>query len=104
MKAVEMPCLSTTPEPAETLELVAPQPPRTSNRQIRAPATLAQEQEKEAAGKIKRRQKRSQPETGPRGSSTSGHVASTPDNQTDAILRMTLDASTKTKNSNKYLY
>jgi hypothetical protein len=76
-----------TPEAAETLEPAAPQPPRTSNRRIRAPATLAQEQEKEAAGKTERRQKRSQPETGPRGSSTSGYMASTPDNQTDLFYR-----------------
>ena len=94
-----------TPEPAEQLaEPTAPQPPRTSNRLVKAPVSYAHEQEKETAGVIERRQKRNQPEPDLRGTLATGHVASTPDSQTDTTLRTILAAFAKIENFNKYLH
>lgn len=75
---------------------------RTSNRLTKAPALYSQEQEKEAAGRLERRQKKNLPESGPRGSATTGHVAPAP-NQTDSVLRAILEAFAKSENTNKYL-
>jgi hypothetical protein len=47
----------------------------------------AQEQDLQAASKIERCQKKNRLEPGLRGSSTKGHVAPIPDNQTDTVLR-----------------
>lgn len=93
-----------TPEPTEELmEPTAPQPLRTSNRVIRAPVSYAHEQEKELTDRLERRQGKTQPEPGPRGTTTTGHVASAPD-QTDPILQAILEAFAKSDNFNKALY
>jgi hypothetical protein len=72
----EMTERAATPEPIGML-IVSPAlyPARMSGRSTRAPTTYAQEQEKEAVGKLEKRHRRSPPETNLRGSSTTGHMA-----------------------------
>ncbi|KAJ6000976.1 hypothetical protein N7481_001385 [Penicillium waksmanii] len=72
-----------TPEPIGML-IVPPAPPnpaRTSGRSTKAPTTYAQEQNKEAVGKLEKRHRRNSPETSLRGSSTTGDVATYPREQ-----------------------
>lgn len=95
-----------TPEPTEleqSTEPTAPQPLRTSNRLTKAPAPYSQEQERETTGRLERRQRKHLPESGPRGSATTGRVAPVPD-QTDSILRAILEAFAKSDNASKYLH
>ncbi|KAJ9480867.1 hypothetical protein VN97_g12655 [Penicillium thymicola] len=86
------------------MEPTAPQPLRTSNRPIRVAASYSQKQEREAAARLERRQRKNPPEPSLRGSATTGHVTPTTDQKTDPILRAILEAFGEIDTSSKYLH
>lgn len=94
-----------TPEPTEqSTEPTAPQPLRTSNRSIRAPVSYSQEQERDATGRLERRQKKNAPEPSLREDATTEDVMTPRPDQTDPTLRAILEAFGRIEKSNKYLH
>ncbi|KAJ5117672.1 hypothetical protein N7448_011304 [Penicillium atrosanguineum] len=93
-----------TPELTEqSAEPTAPQPLRTSNRPIRAPVSYSREQERDAASRLDRRQRKNLPEPSLREDVTTEDVTPRPDH-TDPTLRAILEAFGRIENSNKYLH
>lgn len=96
---------ATTPELTEqSTQPTAPQPLRTSNRPIRVPTSYSQDQERDAAGRLERRQRKNPPEPSLRESATTGYATADQTDQTDAVLRAILEAFGKVETSNKYLH